>query len=146
MKEIPLTKGKIALVDDEDFEWLSVYSWQFHNKGYANRIEGWKKGNRHHILMHRQIMQPPNGLVVDHINGNRLDNRRSNLRICEYWQNGKNRIDAKPHQSKYRGVYLINGRWQAILQVNLGLYRTEEEAAIAHQKAITLYKVALAGN
>lgn len=88
--KIPLTKGAFALVDEEDFELVSQYKWHLNDMGYAvwrGIIDGKKKT----IRMHRLIKNTPDELVTDHINHDRLDNRKSNLRICTQKENAKNR-------------------------------------------------------
>src|ERR1044072_4019910 len=95
MKHIPVGNGKHVIVNDEDYEWLN--QWRWHScKGYARRQEG-----KTFIIMHRLIMQTPSHLQVDHINGNRLDNRRQNLRNCTLAENRKNK--SKTRQG-YKGV------------------------------------------
>ena len=143
MKEIQLTKGKIAIVDDEDFEWLSQWKWRLDSKGYAKRNQ--QKGEylshnkRGTIQMQRAIMNTPRGLDTDHINGNPLDNRKSNLRICTSQQNQFNQ-KAKFGASKYKGVSLNRGRWRAQINIigvktHIGSFGTEEEAARAYDNA-----------
>ena len=86
MKEIPLTRGKFALVDDEDYEWLSQWKWYCSTTGYAVR------GCKNRILyMHREIAKTKPGMLTDHINRNKLDNRKENLRFCSHRENMKNR-------------------------------------------------------
>ena len=85
VKRIPLSDGQYALVDAADYEALSAYQWHLCSGGYAARSE---KGKR--ILMHRQIMDPPKGMVVDHIDGHRANNLRSNLRVCTRAENQRN--------------------------------------------------------
>lgn len=93
MAIIPLTRGKFAIVDDEDFEYLSQWKWHCTSAGYAARRG--PRCSRHPagpmILMHRQIMQARPAKYVDHINHDRLDNRRSNLRFATGSENGYNR-------------------------------------------------------
>jgi len=106
MKTIPLTQGKVAIVDDEDFDRVSQKKWYAqHNKNtfYAMTRNG-KNGG--HELMHRRIMNPPKGLEVDHINHDGLDNRRFNLRICTREQNARNSIRKKTNTSGFTGVSL----------------------------------------
>ena len=90
MKKVPLIgkkgKGKHAIVDDEDYEKIAKYRWHYTN-GYAISDFG--------VRMHRFIMDPPHNLVIDHVNHNRLDNRRSNLKVCTQYENSKNRLHAK---------------------------------------------------
>ena len=97
MKKIDLIgKGRViahAMVDDEDYNRVSKYKW-FYSNGYATTSFGYH--------MHRLIMLPPHDLVVDHINHNRLDNRRKNLRVCTQLENSKNRLHAK---ATYGNVY-----------------------------------------
>jgi hypothetical protein len=83
-RSIPLTKGKAALVDDDQFAGLSQYRWRYASSGYAVRTVR-ANGRRRHIFMHRQIMAAQPGQLVDHIDHDRLDNRRENLRFGE-WQ------------------------------------------------------------
>lgn len=139
-KEIPLTQGKVAIVDDEDFERLSRYKWFYHDQGYAAR-SAWVNGKQRTTYMHREIMQPPKGAQIDHINGDRLDNRRCNLRLASQQQNNFN---SKPRKgsSKYKGVYWFarDQRWRAQIKVggktkHLGYFDDEKEAALAYDKA-----------
>ncbi len=91
MKEIPLFKnGNIvgkALVDDEDFEFLNDFTWRKHSAGYAVRYE---RGPQHTHYMHRIILNAPKGLEVDHANGCRFDNQKSNIRLCTRLENRRN--------------------------------------------------------
>lgn len=134
MKSIPLTKGLVALVDDEDFEFLNQYKWHS-SHGYAVRLKG-TKGDR----MHRVIMNAPSDMFVDHINGNRADNRRANLRVCTPGENGKNKTLFVTNKSGHRGVYWNKNKWRAQICVNrkqiyLGRFDTLEDAAQAYKDA-----------
>lgn len=103
MKEIQLNNGLVALVDDEDFEYLNQWKWRVSN-GYAAR-DVWKTpSKRTTIQMHRIIMNTPDGFETDHISGNRLDNQRSNLRICTHGQNMMNVKTPRHNTSGYKGV------------------------------------------
>lgn len=143
MKSIPLTKGKIALVDDADYEWLTQWHWCYNGKCAAR---GTNKGTTL-IRMHRQIMNAPDGYEVDHINRNPLDNRRCNLRICTKAENQRNKGKPRNNTTGYIGVQLDkrDGRYYAQLKVNhravpfLGRYKTAEEAARAYDKAAKKY-------
>jgi hypothetical protein len=143
MKEIPLTQGKFALVDDEDFEWLSQWRWHFDHKGYAIRDT-----QEHTIYMHRLIANIPEGLFTDHINGNGLDNRRKNLRPCNTAQNSANQRIRKDNTSGYKGVTWDTERkiWAAQCHtvgrkhIFLGRFENIEDAARAYdKKAIELH-------
>src|SRR5690606_29717188 len=101
-KEIPLTRGKVALVDDEDFEWLSQYSWYLSNEYPASRVEG------KFTYMHRLITGAGKGEVVDHINDNKYDNTRSNLRITTNQNNIRKSKMWSSNTSGYKGV----ARWK----------------------------------
>ena len=96
MKQIPLTQGKFSIVDDEDFPLLSQFKWYAHLEHgyfYATRASSRDKvtGKQKVISMSRFIMNAPKGMLVDHKNGDTLDNRRKNLRICTHAENGRNR-------------------------------------------------------
>lgn len=105
MKEIQLTQGKVAIVDDEDFERLNQYKWQADkNKTgnyYARRVL-FRNGKRISLLMHREIMNATNDKMVDHKNGNGLDNRKINLRFCNIEQNAANQKN--PHKDNKLGI------------------------------------------
>lgn len=104
MKEIKLTKGKSALVDDEDFDELNKYKWHFKTDGYAARNFRLYRGKRTTIRMHQFILVPPTGMVTDHKDRNKLNNQKSNLRICTRSQNGMNRKKNINGVSKFKGV------------------------------------------
>lgn len=147
--KIPLTQGYFATVDDEDFEYLSQWSWYVVKKSrnfYAVRGV-LSKGKRKTIFMHREIMECDPNEIIDHINQNGLDNRKSNLRKCNKSQNSMN--TKKRETSKYKGVYKDKGpgrikRYKAHIHVNkkricLGIFLTAEEAAIAYNDAALKY-------
>lgn len=133
MKEIPLTRGKVTVVDDDDFDRLSQVKWHYSPEGYARN--SWSLG-----YMHRAIMGAPTGMEIDHIDGNKLNNTKANLRICTGQQNDFNRQWKRPRaQSRFKGVRIgRNGiRWQAGIRVNrkeiyIGTFDSEEEAAQAY--------------
>jgi len=144
VRYIPLTKGKYAIVDAEDYPALAKYKWhaQIRKDGkvcYAVRNRGRKT-----IMMHRQIMEPPEGMVVDHINHNGANNRRCNLRVCTQAENTRNKRCFTTGESQYRGVTPQGDKWQAAVSHEgrthyVGIYDTEIEAAMARdRKAIEL--------
>jgi len=154
MKEIKLTKGQSALVDDEDYEELSKHNWYAHvsrHSVYACRHVGDKvNGKGHLVRMHRQIMGDPVEFVIDHINHNGLDNRKENLRICTLSQNSQNCIKTKPTKYLYKGIRFRGKKavarpYSAQLTCGnknyyLGIYATIIEAARAYDaKAIELF-------
>lgn len=139
-KIIRLTKDAVALVSNFDFMTLSLGRWHLSNKGYAITTK-WLNGKR--AYMHRVIMNAPKGLEVDHINGNPLDNRRENLRLCSHSQNGAHK--AHPRRG-FRGVYQVSSRrWQARIKhhgkmIHLGSFTNPVEAARRwNQEAIKLH-------
>ena len=157
MKEIHMTQGYKALVDDEDYDFLMQWKWRAvkrpHNSGhiYARRVVRKKingKITEKTIWMHRFILNVPSGMLVDHANGNGLDNRRSNIRICNFAQNSRNR---KRHSNKpgvYKGVYVaeratgIRYRSQIFFNgksIEVGAFATEIEAARAYDAAARKY-------
>jgi len=113
MKKIKITQGKYALVDDKDFEMLSRHNWHFHTTGYA-RTSTPKK-----CYMHRMILRADSSKQCDHINGNRLDNRRSNLRLCAERENHFNLRIRVDNQSGYRGVSFDKRRKKWLVQITV---------------------------
>lgn len=130
-----------ALVDDEDYEYLNQFSW-FLSNGYAFRRISYRKNRG----MHRFILQSPKkGLQVDHKNGNRLDNRRKNLRLASSAQNSMNRKKLLNKSSVYKGVFYCKemGSWRVIITTNqkayhLGYFTDEHHAALAFDMTASL--------
>ena len=145
MKQIKLTQGKVSIVDDADHKYLSQWKWCFEGR-YATRQPSRKLGKRKPIYMHRFILNPSEGMEIDHINRNKLDNRRSNLRICIHSQNLINRGIQKNNTSGYAGVtwYKPLKKWMASIKVdgrfkNLGYFKNKEDAILMRQKLAKLY-------
>jgi hypothetical protein len=138
MKKIPLTQGKFAIVDDDVFGRINCHNWcleKVKGKEYAQR----KIGRVKTVKMHREIMCVLPGLEIDHINGDGLDNRKVNLRVCTHAENARNRGPNKKSQSRYKGVHFFKGKWVALITYKkqrfyLGRFRTEEEAAESYKK------------
>lgn len=131
MKQIKLGKKNVfAIIDDEDFKKVKQFSWFCNEWGYALYRGGNPKKN---IRMHRLILDAPKNLEVDHINGNKLDNRRENLRLATKSQNQWNRNKTKITVSKFKGVFKSKNRWQVkIKQIYIGSFKTEHQAALAY--------------
>ena len=133
MKRIPLTQRKYAVIDDTSFVLVSQYKW-FFDGAYAARRENGKK-----IYMHRLICNTPENKETDHINGDKLDNKCSNLRVCDRALNNLNHTVRSDSSSGFKGVSFMEKKkkWRAYFneygkQIHLGLFLKKEEAAEAY--------------
>lgn len=160
MKLIPLTQGKFAQVDDEDYEWLNQWKWtlfKMKTNNYAYRRK-YKNGKYESILMHRQILGLTEQKILgDHENNNGLDNQRVNLRKSTAQQNSMNRRSRKNSTSKYLGVSICkvnkNGKiykyWKCQIKnskkvIHLGYFKNEEDAAKCYNESAIKYHKAFA--
>lgn len=148
MKQIPLTQGQVALVDDEDFAALSKFKWyalRSNQTFYACRKSVDPTGNRIVIRMHQSIL--PGQVEVDHIDGSGVNNQRYNLRGATRLQNNRAfKTKRAGCSSLFRGVSRVKNcdRWQAAIRVqylrkHLGLFKLETDAARAYDAAAKLY-------
>jgi len=143
MIEIQLTKGMVAIVDDDCPLHILEKKWQYHPNGYAQGKGPKINGKQSLLYMHRVIMDAPKGFEVDHINNNRLDNRKENLRICTSSQNKMN--TKYKNKAGYRGVSInCSGKYRALIRfdgknIHLGVFITAKEAAIAYNEAAVKY-------
>lgn len=146
--KIPLSQGKFAEVNTGDFEKLNKFRWTLKTSKrtsvlYAKRF-AIVNGKQTTIQMHTQIMNPPKGMQVDHIDRDGLNNRRSNLRITTRAQNQQNQRKHSKGSSKYRGVTFTAYGWVARISVNnkqvsLGIWSNEIKAALAYDMACRKY-------
>lgn len=149
MKQIELTQGEVALVDDADYDDLMKYKWCLIQKTdtlfYACR-NNWYDGKSHNITMHQQILGFIKGMEVDHRDGNGLDNRRSNLRHCTHQENTRNQKLNKNNKCGFKGVYWGKAlkKWRVAINVNgevirLGGFFCVIKAARAYDAAAKKY-------
>jgi len=147
MKTINLTQGKIALVDNDDFEKIKGNGWYVTRYGYAGK-GFYKKKKETFELMHRLIMNLKKGdkKQIDHINHNKLDNRKCNLRVCTISENKRNTLVQKNNNSGFKGVYWHKKRckWIAQIQFNkktihLGDFDDKINAAKTYNESAKIY-------
>ncbi len=136
---IELSKGRVAIVDKSDSALISDFKWSIRQGLY---VASWIKGKR--IYLHRHIMGAKHGQMVDHKDGNQLNNRRSNLRFCTPSQNVINSKVRSNNTSGYRGVDATRLRWRARIGVNghrilLGIFDQIEDAATAYDQAAKMH-------
>lgn len=147
-KKIPLKgqngKGLFALVDDADYEFLSQRKWHARTGKYTTYAQSYTSrkavGGRRTLSMHRVILDAPENMDVDHVNGNGLDNRRENIRLATDQQNNWNSGIKKHSTNKYKGIYKHGHNWKAEIRVSgkhipLGHFPTQFEAANAYNEA-----------
>jgi len=155
MVVVPLTQGRVALIDDEDAERVLAFKWTLNagksrkGKEYASRQAKREDGKKRNVFLHRFILNAPKGIDVDHEDNNGLNCQRYNLRLATRSQNNQNRKPKCKSSTGFKGVYRYSGRtkpFYAFINLNgkrtsLGYYRTAEEAARAYDaKAKELFK------
>lgn len=135
MRKIKLTQGKYILVDDDDFEYLSQFKW------YLLKIVGYtsyaiRSQNKKTIYLHRDILKPNKNAVVDHLNGDGLDNRRENLRVVSQKENQQNRkshrsgklVGVTEYRTKSGKIYYLSFFYHEGKDIYLGCFKTPEDA------------------
>jgi hypothetical protein len=148
-KEIQLTQGKVAIVDDEDFDFLNQFNWQANKNGntfYVNRNFRISNNKQGKIYMHRLILNAKKEYVIDHIDGDALNNQKNNLRICTHAENMRNSQIPINNTSGYKGVSYNKRykKWEAHISfnnklLNLGSFIDPIDAARAYNAAAIKY-------
>lgn len=146
MKEIKLTHGKVALVDDKWFAYLSQFNWQARYDRTTGKWYTARQVHRKFIYVHREILNAPNEMHVDHRNGNTLDNRRRNLRLATSAQNAWNRDKYKNNTTGFKGVTYDKQRRKVRAQItvkgqhiHLGWFDDPRDAALAYDRGVRKY-------
>jgi len=150
MYKIPLTQNQYALVDKEDFDSLNKHKWSAsfspHRKTFTAVRATKTEGKWTSVIMHREIMEAPKGMDVDHMNHNTLDNRKENLRVCTRAENSQNQLKSVTNTSGYKGVHWHKGynSWVARIRkgskrIHLGSSKDVVEAAKMYNKGALKY-------
>jgi hypothetical protein len=148
VREIPLTQGYMALVDDEDYDRVSQFKWHARVQRHTVYVgRSVYSGGRHTVMyLHRFILDAPRGIEVDHTDGDGLNCRRSNLRLADRVLNNGNRAKTVRGSSPYKGVSLnaCSGTWRAKIRfqgtnIGLGFFRDPIDAARAYDAAARMY-------
>lgn len=137
---VNLTQNKVAIIDAEDFERVNLFKWYAEWSPITNQYRAARTDeNRNHVYLHRFIMNPPDGMHVDHINHDTLDNRKDNLRICSQSNNNKNQRIRCDNTSGYKGVTWDkqHKKWKSQISKNgkmktIGMFDNKISAAIAY--------------
>lgn len=148
---IPLTRGRVTVIDHEDYKKIKRYKWHYKDTGYAVSYSKGSAAERKQVRMHRLITKCPTRKEVDHIDGNKLNNCKENLRVCTRSQNMMNKGKPKKGSSRFKGVswHEKSGKWRARIKMNglemyLGIFESENEAFRVYREACLFHHKAFA--